>query len=109
MNWRRGLLRLWLILSTVWVVLICAAAYAVIISPYLTASAENVCFEAAKNRNDGTNPFDCFHSTGMKFDDLIPLWSQLLPYLVAALAPALILLLLGLAGFWITSGFQARR
>jgi hypothetical protein len=98
MNWRRGLFRL---ASVSWL------AYLFVLSPWMTAVSETECFEAAKKRSDGSNPFDCFHGTGMKFDHL-SLPNDLIPYILSALAPVIAILLMGIAGCWISAGFQDR-
>ncbi len=109
LNLRRGLFRLWLIASAIWIAAVAWVTYVIAISPRLIAVAETKCFEASKRATDGRNPFDCFHGTGMKFDDLTPLWTELAPFIAAALAPVFFLLLMGLAGFWVAAGFRHRK
>ena len=104
MNWKRGFLGLWIVGSVFWLIAVSWTAYSSVLSPRMTAPAEDACFQAATKRKHGRNPFDCFKE-GVRFDSPIALRSQLAPYLLWAFVPVLLSFGLGLIALSILSGF----
>ena len=122
MNWSRGFFRLWLTVSILWVAGVTWAGYINVIEPRNKVAAEHACFEARRLNPAALNPFDCFEGNttpappagfvadqrvrgDWRFDDLVPLsfhWH----YILIALLPVLIVLLLGMALRWIVAGFR---
>ena len=121
MNWRRGLLRLWLIASVFWIIGVSWFGYANVIMPRNKAASENACFEARRLDAALGNPFDCFAGNTtpaplagfiadtprrvIAFDDLIPL-SAYWHYIPIAFLPVFVVLILGMATGWIFAGFR---
>jgi hypothetical protein len=111
MNWRNGLLRLWLAVSLLWIVGFGWSDYSDTQTKAARYAAENICLEAGKNA-EGVNPsgLDCYHGdyTGA-FADLIPFsyvgWLR--QHVVPAVLPPLGLLAFGLLIAWTLAGFKA--
>lgn len=61
MNWRRGLLRLWVVTALCWLVVVaCLASYESLLVPWLTAREQRACFDEHTSHPALGNPFDCF-------------------------------------------------
>ena len=111
MNWRRGLLRLWLVLSLCWIVLVGLFAWQ---NDTLKFARMQACSEA--KRAQGADAFICGLSE--EVDEQVRLMSigvadiattAIIEELVAfALIPPLVTLVLGLLGVWVVSGFVRR-
>jgi hypothetical protein len=105
MNWTRGLLRLWLVLSILW---ICAAGLAAIFvwnsDARLRASAaqlaerEAECGPDAPNRGPWCNYADVERAYPAPF----------LVYTSFVLGPPIALFVLGWTGLWVARGFRER-
>src|SRR5262245_39046965 len=107
MNWRRGLLRLWLVLSLCWIVGVGALAWER--GPVASRDrALAACFEAKKAQ--GVNVFDCLNEVTARNDPLtsadIP--SVIREYAAYVLLPPLIAFVLGLLGAWVVAGFARK-
>ncbi len=107
MNWRRGLLRLWLVLSLCWIVGVGALAWER--GPVTSRDrALAACFEAKKA--EGVNVFDCLNEVTPRNDPMtsadIP--SAIREYGAYALLPPLIAFVLGLLGAWVAAGFARK-
>jgi hypothetical protein len=103
MNWRRGLLRLWLVLSLCWIVALGVFAW---------EQAPWKAFRMAACEEAGGNPIDCYDAERARPEAPVGLsdiaavgkrWGKELA--VFALLPPLITLVLGLLGVWVVSGF----
>jgi hypothetical protein len=107
MNWRRGLFRLWLVLSLFWVGIVAYDTYDIVLVPRQMAADAQVCVEA-RNKNKGLgNPADCVSNLpGGMFADLMPLEPILIQRALAATLPPLVLLLIGVVLGWVASGFR---
>ena len=105
MNWRRGLIRLWLLVSVLWVGFVASIAYYGAVVPRQAAAAQAGCFEARKLDGNLGNPFGCFDDAS-PFADLIPWSSDLFKYGALAFAPVVTMLVLGLSIGWILAGFR---
>jgi hypothetical protein len=96
MNWRRGLVRLWLALSLGWIAGVGVLAWG---HEQTTASRDQAlkaCFEASKA--EGTDIFSCFSD-----ETIYPaLGSKTVgEYTAYAFLPPLVTLVLGLIGAWL--------
>jgi|ERR1051325_12093324 hypothetical protein len=103
MNWRRGLLRLWILASVCWLITIGWFAYQDWWLPRQAAFDQQACIDLRTATRAG-NPFDCFDK-GVKFDDLIPIWRIVSYYLLLALGPAIAVFVFGVAVIWVLTGF----
>lgn len=99
MNWRRGLIRVWLAVSGGWVAIVAAFYYFVV---HLPRARLAECLKTREAPGKG-NPFDCFSPGGM-FDDLIP--QSVVEPILFAVVPPLVVLGLGLVVGWIGRGFR---
>ena len=106
MSWRRGLLRLWLLVSVLWIGVVGWIAYYGAVVPRQAAAAQVACFEARKVDSTLGNPFDCFDGASSKFADLVPWSSDIMKYGTWAIAPVFATLLLGLSIAWVLAGFR---
>jgi hypothetical protein len=106
MNWRRGLLRLWMAASLIWVVALGWFAYEETHARATREAANSVCMEGKKA--EGRNPFDCFDGQPAApiFEDLIPTEWWLRRYAALAVLPPLGLLAVSLLITWILAGFK---
>jgi hypothetical protein len=109
MNWRRGLFRLWLVLSLCWIVAV--SVYAWKQEPWMLSLRVPACFEA--KRAAGANPFNCFDvAEGVRLREasvrLADIAAAAKEYAVYAFLPPLIALVLGLSGAWMVSGFARK-
>jgi hypothetical protein len=102
MSWRRGLLRLWLLVSALWVGVVAWIAYYSAVVPRQTAAT---CFAAREADRNLGNPFDCF-DLASPFADLIPVSSDIIKYGTWAFAPVVATLVLGLSIAWVLAGFR---
>ena len=123
MNWRRGLLRVWLVLSVLW---LCGTACHLIIewstAPPLpnpqggiarypwqmnwTEADQKSCADARTKNPSLGNIFDCFDNPYNVVPEPSPVAHALKVLLIAGVLPPLALLILGLAGRWIFVGFR---
>jgi hypothetical protein len=115
MNWRRGLLRLWLVTSLGWIVLVGHLAHTGWWLPRQTAFDQTACADARHANPSLGNPFDCFDppspsapSGTLQFVriDSPPPMSALVKYAALALLPILAALALGAIIAWIIAGFR---
>jgi hypothetical protein len=108
MNWRRGLLRLWIAGSLCWVSLV---GWTALVSEHdraLRNAADERCM--ARKKQEGSNPFDCFDKPSNLFDNLPKSIEWLIKhYALWAFSPPLALLTVGLTGAWIFAGFARDR
>jgi hypothetical protein len=105
MSWRRGLLRLWLLISAIWIGLVAWIAYYNAVVPRQAAAAYNACFEARKADSTLGNPFGCFDGAS-PFADLVPWSSDIIKYGTWAFAPVIATLVLGFSIAWVLAGFR---
>jgi hypothetical protein len=103
-NWKQGLLRIWVVGSSLWAIFAAWLAY----STRSAAASQQDCFEAHKANPALGNPFGCFDGKALSFDDLIPLTSFAKPYVALAIGPIFGALLLGFLVAWIIDGFKRR-
>jgi hypothetical protein len=108
MNWRRGLLRLWLVLSLGWIV-----SFGVYLwnDNAWISSRTTACFEA--RRAEGASPYSCldpneFLRRARAPVELADVFAAAKEYAVYAFLPPLIALVLGLLGAWVVSGFARK-
>jgi hypothetical protein len=104
MNWKQGLLRIWVVGSSLWAIFVAWLAH----STRSAAASQQDCFEAHKANPTLGNPFDCFDGNALSFDDLIPLTSFAKPYVALAIGPIFGALLLGFLVAWVIDGFKRR-
>ena len=101
----RRLLSLWAGLAILWAGAVAGAAYEA--SPLYprTDAGQQQCFIDRSDNPGRGNPFACFNQTIMVDDAGI--WADPLvtDYLPAAVAPPLVLLLIGIAGTWLVRRF----
>ena len=101
MNWRRGLFRLWIAASILWVGAVGWSVY----DRVERARAESSCATQRIANPALGNTSDCF-SGDLTFDHLIPLSGLLSEYALIALGPVVGALVLGMAGIWVVTGFK---
>jgi hypothetical protein len=111
MNWRRGLLRLWLVLSLFWIAFVGIFAWENDTFKFAQMAA---CAEA--KRAQGADTFICGLSEHL--DEQVRLMSVGIAdiatttifkqFVAIVLIPPLIMLVLGLLGVWVASGFARR-
>jgi hypothetical protein len=107
MNWRRGLLRLWLALSLCWIVGVGALAWER--GPVASRDqALAACFEARKA--EGANALSCLNEVTPRNDPvrLVDIPITIKEYGAYALLPPLIAFVLGLLGAWVVAGFARK-
>ena len=105
MNWRRRLLRLWVIASACWIILVGGVTYQEVWISRQVAMEQTACADARGANPALGNPFDCFDSQVK----LIPLGPTLARYAVLAIVPVVGTFALGVAGAWVISGFRQMR
>jgi hypothetical protein len=108
MNWRRGLLRLWLVLSLFWIVFIGIFAWQ---HEAWMSARTTACSEA--KRAQGVNPFDCYeHDEKVRLSNipvgLADIAAVAKENVALVLIPPLVVLVFGLLGAWVVSGFARR-
>src|SRR6267154_596144 len=69
MNWRRGFLRLWIVASACWLMLVGAVAYQKVGLSRQAATEQAACADARRVNPTLGNPFDCFDSRLDPFAD----------------------------------------
>ena len=108
MNWHRGLLRLWLVLSLFWIVAVGVFTWE---NDILKFARMQACSEA--KRAQGADAFICglseeldeqlhLMSTGVADIVTTTIFKEIVAY---ALIPPLVMLGVGLLGVWVVSGF----
>ena len=85
MNWRRGMFRLWLVLSAIWIV-----------ATVLLNGPIKACFEVRRALGRG-NPFDCFVEEAIS--------GLTIETMLLALGPVIMTFIIGLILAWIIKGF----
>jgi|SRR5580700_4849520 hypothetical protein len=101
MNWRRGLLRLWLVASLLWIGFLGWIGY----ERHVLLS----CFNHRKANPSLGNPFDCFPATGFpEYDYLVPAGAKFYDYFIAAFVPIMGTLIIGMIVAWVASGFRPK-
>jgi hypothetical protein len=107
MNWRRGLFRLWLAASVLWVFFQGWGLYEDEFVPRQSAASVAKCLQDRKENPTLGNPFDCFdNARGNPFADLIPLGPAMVRKTILIVAPPIALFLLGYSLLWIGRGFR---
>ena len=102
-NWRRGFLRLWLVLSLCWIAGVGVFAWGYEQSMASRDQALRACFEASKAK--GTDMFSCFSD-----ETIYPALGKTVgEYAAYAFLPPLGALVLGLIGAWLARKVRARR
>jgi hypothetical protein len=101
MNWRGGMLRLWIVTSVIWAGTISLIAYQNIAVPRLQS---NRCLE--RSQINGHNPFDCFDPNVV---GVFSSPSDVIFYVALALGPVGTAFVLWFIGKWIVAGFKARQ
>jgi hypothetical protein len=108
MNWRRGLIRLWIVSSLCWIGFVGWTAYAQESERAAQEFADNVCMEW--KRREGANPFDCFDTPSGPFHTLPvrPVFGKawVKHYASIAFLPPLGVLIAGVLVLWIAAGFR---
>jgi hypothetical protein len=105
MNWRRGFLRLWIVASLGWIGGTTLATYQNVIGPRDRAAAAQVCADARKANPTLANRIDCIDADHL-LDDLVPIQAVARDYALLAFGPVLSVLIIGLVGGWIITGFR---
>jgi hypothetical protein len=101
MNWQRGLLRLWLVASLLWIGFLSWIGY----QRYVVLS----CFDRRKAHPALGNPFDCIPATGFPdFDYLLPGSARVYDFVVMAFVPIMVTLIVGMIVAWIAMGFRRK-
>jgi hypothetical protein len=113
MNVRRGMFRIWVVISLAWICGVSCASYVSISSKRGWVIEEQKCFdERTANPNLGL-PGDCLGPHDM-FSDLLPrpevpaLGPSILSYVPVAATPPLVIMAMWFVGTWIVSGFRRR-
>jgi hypothetical protein len=106
MNWTRGLIRLWLVVSILWISVVGWLAYLGGVVPRIAAAKQQACFEARKADPRLGNVFDCFDGGGSPFADLVPWSNDIFTYGGWAFIPPLVLLFIGILIKWVMAGFR---
>jgi hypothetical protein len=109
MSWRRGLFRLWLVVSLLWIGSIAWETYENVFVPRRSAAAAAACAETrAANKSLG-NPWDCYAGLkGGMFEDLTQVQPILIQRTMVAIGPPLGLLLFGMIVGWVLAGFRRK-
>jgi hypothetical protein len=105
MNWRRGLLRVYLVVSLGWIGFVTWTFYETVWAPRRAAAVASDCANARTANPSLGNPFDCF-PLGNAFADLIPIGDALMRFAAVAFGPVIGLLVISLLLQWIASGFR---
>jgi hypothetical protein len=108
MNWKRGLFRLWLLLSICWVGLRGWDFYEGVLVPRWSAASAQECFEARKDNPALGNPFGCFDGVENHFTDLIPLGRAISQSMAMIAFPPVAVFLFGYVLFWVSHGFRSK-
>jgi|SoimicmetaTmtLMB_FD_contig_61_445302_length_1040_multi_2_in_0_out_0_1 hypothetical protein len=103
MNLRRGVLRLWLVLSLCWIVGVGVFAWGYEQTMASRDQALRACFEARKA--EGTDMFSCF----LDETPYPALGKTVGEYAAYAFLPPLVTLVLGLIGAWLAARVRAQR
>lgn len=103
MNWKRGLLRLWVIISLLWLVAATGASLMVFSKQRQLTVAE---IAERREQCEETRPTDIF--CRMVPIETVTVW-QLPPWPVLAgvASVPVVLFVLGAAGYWVARGFKA--
>ena len=104
MNWRRGLFRLWLIVSVCWVILVIATAYTKWWPDWRQHADVMACAEQRKADRSLGNVFDCFDGEPRQLPNSPR--EALVRYGLLALVPVSTAFVMGLAGLWVVAGFR---
>jgi hypothetical protein len=104
MNWRAGMLRVWIVASLIWVSFIFASAYQKTSIQRQINAQHQECLDRTK-ANPNLNPLDCFF-TDKTFDSLTPTY---LRYAALAAGPVCAAFGLWFVGIWIVAGFNYGR
>jgi hypothetical protein len=99
-SWKRGLFRVWVVSSVIWLMFIGWLAY----SARSAASLQQACFDARIAKAD-SDPYDCFDDPYL-FSDLIPLSSHVAQWVLIVIGPIIGTLLLGYVIAWVIAGFK---
>jgi hypothetical protein len=102
MNWRRGLLRLWLVLSLCWIVLVGVFVWQ---ADILRITRIEACDEAESEWLKRIECADRLHEAPVGPADIAALGKKTA---LLALLPPSIALMLGLLGVWVVSGFARK-
>jgi hypothetical protein len=94
MNWRRGLIRIWIFASVIWISGVSLTTYNRVLVPRWHA----------EDCASGVKSGDLCQS--FLFYDLIPIETVILNYVTLAFIPAIFIILLGIALRWIVAGFN---
>lgn len=103
MNWKRGLLRLWVIASVLWLLL--AAAGVAVISYKEKPQEQHLTEEQLADciMNEETSPWCKYAKV-----EFVTVWEPPPWHILASLALAPLLLLgIGSAGYWVARGFRS--
>ena len=110
MNWRKGLFRLWLAISVLWVAITAWVTYRTVIVPRNLSAEANACFKARQNNPTLGKPLDCFPDGSLlHFEHLISRRTIAREYAVLAFVPVFAVLAMGLATGWILVRFKGAR
>jgi len=114
MNWKGGFLRIWLVVSASWIVLVIVHGYRPPEMSKLESLRADLKFDDCEkqrklNYREGDDPFKCF-------PDIAPAampwlfggatWYEIDWYLEVALVPPIALFAVGIVGVWMASGFR---
>jgi hypothetical protein len=101
MTWKRALLRLWIVISLVWVAGVSYTAY----SHFSAVAAADKCFNERKERpaQETPNAFECFSNVGLVDDVLTEKFAK--NYIALGVVPPIALLAAGILLTWIGRGF----
>lgn len=106
MNWRTGLLRLWMVASVCWGCVVVWLAYVEAWKPRHSALDQLACMRA-RNNHLVFNQFDCPNI--LRFDDLVPIGPAVAKYTAIAVGPIIGVLIIGIGIAWAASGFRRER
>ena len=97
MNWRRGLIRLWLAVSVSWTLGVAWFGYQQWHFNRQIIRDEGLCADARRSNPSLGNPFECFSTIQSEA-------SIILEYSAMALGPAIGLLIEGITAKWVIAG-----
>ncbi len=102
MNWKRGILRLWVIISLLWLLAATGASF-LVSSKLEERTSQPTAAEIAECEEIVPKTFVCFGEVEVVRVWQLPPW----PQLAGVASVPILLLILGAAGYWVAKGFKA--